>query len=447
MFGNPDGLERSRLYNMARHAEWAPAQAAYLEYTKMRLIGGAHRYPRRLAIGNSTAPCAWDCYRRATMLEPLAAQIINRGVEGDFCEAGVLFGGISIYMAAMLRARGELGTTKRRMWVADSFAGLPPASYSDGFEQGAGKGLGISSSGLNAMLGKYRNSKLTGTREVVEDNFREFLMPFTGAGAPNAASAPPLDGVRFVQGFFNDSLPGPIGGEGRKLAMLRVDSDIFSSIYETLERLYPLLSVGGYVIFDDWKIPQARAAAVVYRIKNGIQSQIFGSGLRQSPPFWTIDRMAFWRKEANESDVMSLVNSSASIDEQVGAWAVKRLKLRSGLQRLKSGVCFTHGTLFSATRAAESAAGIVDCYRACEREPTCAYMTWRRLEQATRCKLHSTFAMPLLEEGPRMRGGGKVNGHAGDRCISGVVARGVSATEKNRNKAERRARRLAKEQA
>ena len=204
----------------------------------------------------------------------------------------------------------------------------------------------------------------------------------------------------------------------------------------------------GYVIFDDWKIPQARAAAVVYRIKNGINSQIFGSGLRQSPPFWTIDRMAFWRKEANESDVASVANSTASIDEQVGAWAVKRLKLRRGLQRLKSGICFTHGTLLGPTRAAESAAGIVDCYRACEREPTCAYMTWRRLEKATRCKLHSTYAMPVLEEAARFRsGGGKANGHAGEQCISGVVARGVSVTEFSRNKAERRARRLAKEEA
>ena len=43
-------------------------------------------------------------------------------------EAGVLFGGISIYMAALLRASGQLGRP-RKMILADSFAGLPPASY------------------------------------------------------------------------------------------------------------------------------------------------------------------------------------------------------------------------------------------------------------------------------------------------------------------------------
>lgn len=363
---------------------------------------------------------------------------MNRGIEGDFCEAGVLFGGISIYMAAMLRARGELGTTKRRMWVADSFAGLPPASYSEGFERGAGKGLGISSSGLNAMLGKYRNSKLTGTRAVVEGNFREFLMPFAGAGA-----ATPLDGVRYVQGFFNVSLPGPIAAEGRKLAMLRVDSDIFSSIYETLERLYPLLSVGGYVIFDDWKIPQARAAAVVYRSRYGIESPIFGSGLHHSPPFWTMDRMAFWRKGAAEGTVTSLVSSNSSIDEQVAAWAMKRLKLRSGLDALRSGICFTHGTL---TKAADSGSDVVDCYSACERQSKCSYMTWRRAEQASSCELHSASAMPVMEQATieRMYGGAGANRQrAGERCISGVVARGASEPGFDRKKAEKRARRIA----
>ena len=435
-----DALERNRLYNLARHTEWLPAQAAYLEHTKMRLIGGAHRYPRRLAIGNSTAPCAWDCYRRATMLESLAADIINRGIEGDFCEAGVLFGGMSIYMAAMLRARGELGTSKRRMWVADSFAGLPPASYSEGFERGAGKGLGISSSGLNAMLGKYRNSKLTGTRAVVESNFREFLMPF---GATNAALA--LDGVRYVQGFFNESLPGPIRTEGRKLAMLRVDSDIFSSIYETLERLYPLLSVGGYVIFDDWKIPQARAAAVVYRSRNGIESPIFGSDLHHSPPFWTMDRMAFWRKGSGEGNGrISATNSNSTIDEQVAAWAMKRLKLRSGLEALKSGICFMHGTLAKAV-----ASDVVDCYGACERQPKCSYMTWRRVEKAFRCELHTSSAMPVMEQAAieRMHGGmaagSSSSRHAGEQCISGVVARGPSQAGFDRSKAEKRARRIA----
>lgn len=59
-------------------------------------------------------------------------------------------------------------------------------------------------------------------------------------------------GVHFLKGFFNESLPGPV----TSLAMLRADGDLYTSIYETLAALYPRLSVGGYVIFDDWPIAQ-----------------------------------------------------------------------------------------------------------------------------------------------------------------------------------------------
>ena len=62
-------------------------------------------------------------------------------------------------------------------------------------------------------------------------------------------------GVHFLKGFFNESLPGPV----TSLAMLRADGDLYTSIYETLAALYPRLSVGGYVIFDDWPIAQVRA--------------------------------------------------------------------------------------------------------------------------------------------------------------------------------------------
>ncbi len=40
-----------------------------------------------------------------------------------------------------------------------------------------------------------------------------------------SARAGPFDGVRFVQGFFSDSLPGPI----RQLALLRIDADMYAS--------------------------------------------------------------------------------------------------------------------------------------------------------------------------------------------------------------------------
>ena len=73
---------------------------------------------------------------------------------------------------------------------------------------------------------------------------------------------------------------------------------MYASIYETLDALYPKLSVGGYVVFDDWKFLQARAAITTYRATHNISSPIWSSDMSLAPPFKSIDRMAFWRKGA-----------------------------------------------------------------------------------------------------------------------------------------------------
>lgn len=107
-------------------------------------------------------------------------------------------------------------------------------------------------------------------------------------------------GVRFLPGFFASSLPGPV----RRLALLRIDADLYSSIFEGLDSLYPLLSVGGYVVIDDWKFAQARAAVMDYRAQQNITSPMRSSNRNDvslrvfNHPYYTLDRIAFWRKSA-----------------------------------------------------------------------------------------------------------------------------------------------------
>jgi Macrocin-O-methyltransferase (TylF) len=55
--------------------------------------------------------------------------------------------------------------------------------------------------------------------------------------------------VRFLPGFFSDTLPSsPV----KKLAIWRADGDLYDSTYQILYNLYPRVSVGGYVIIDDY---------------------------------------------------------------------------------------------------------------------------------------------------------------------------------------------------
>ena len=59
------------------------------------------------------------------------------------------------------------------------------------------------------------------------------------------------ENVIFVKGFFNDSLK-PLAQKVGSMAILRLDSDLYESTVDSLYHFYDKLSVGGYVIVDDW---------------------------------------------------------------------------------------------------------------------------------------------------------------------------------------------------
>ncbi len=65
--------------------------------------------------------------QRMRQLRNACEEVLARGIPGDFIETGVWRGGACIFMAAILEFHGD---RDRKVWVADSFAGLPPPSMS-----------------------------------------------------------------------------------------------------------------------------------------------------------------------------------------------------------------------------------------------------------------------------------------------------------------------------
>ena len=165
---------------------------------------------------------------------------LTRGVAGDFIEAGAWRGGATIFMRAVLKVHN---VTDRTVWVADSFEGLPPPNAKD-FPADTGPSFS-------------EFEALAVSKEIVEQNFQRFGL---------------LDNqVRFLKGWFKDTLPGPVS----KLAVLRIDADMYESTIEVLESLYPRLSSGGYIIIDDYEILGPCTKAVDdYRNKHGIREEI-----------------------------------------------------------------------------------------------------------------------------------------------------------------------------
>ncbi|WP_192725212.1 class I SAM-dependent methyltransferase [Mycobacterium sp. OAS707] len=177
--------------------------------------------------------------------------VLANDVPGDFIETGVWRGGACIFMRGILAARG---VTDRRVWVADSFAGLPPPNAAKYPADARGK--------------LYDCAELAVPLETVKATFERYGLLD--------------DNVRFLKGWFKDTLPSaPI----ERLAVARLDGDMYESTIDALTNLYPKLSPGGYLIVDDYGAVRAcRRAVADYRAEYGIEDPIVA--IDSSGVFW-----------------------------------------------------------------------------------------------------------------------------------------------------------------
>jgi O-methyltransferase len=177
---------------------------------------------------------------RLDNLRRCAEDVVRRGVPGDFIEAGAWRGGAGIMMRGVLAA---LGVDDRKVWVADSFAGLPQPDV-DRYPADAGD--------INFM-----QDELAVSLEEVQGHFERYGLLD--------------DQVRFLKGWFRDTLP-TVSEE--TFSIVRLDGDLYESTIDGLRCLYPRLSVGGYLIVDDFGWDNCREAVEDYRAEHGIREEI-----------------------------------------------------------------------------------------------------------------------------------------------------------------------------
>lgn len=194
--------------------------------------------------------------RRIGNLRHAIETVLAEGVPGNLIETGVWRGGACIFMRANLKAWGD---TTRKVWVADSFEGLPApnaakyaADAGDKLHQYSGLAVGV---------------------QQVRHNFERYGLLD--------------DQVEFLVGWFKDTLPtAPLD----KLALARLDGDMYESTIQAIEALYPRLSPGGFLIIDDFGSHASQAGRAIhdYRAAHGITEEIV-----------PIDEFgAYWRKSA-----------------------------------------------------------------------------------------------------------------------------------------------------
>jgi len=188
---------------------------------------------------------------RLDNIQECVETVLRDGVEGDLIETGVWRGGATIFMRGLLKAHG---VSDRIVWVADSFAGLPPADRSKYPKE--------------SRIEFDKLADLAVSLDEVKRNFQRYGLLD--------------DQVRFLKGWFRDTLPSaPI----RKLAVMRLDGDMYESTMDALVNLYPKLSPGGFAIIDDCQVIQSCDLAVSdFRRQHGITSPL--ALLPHAGAFW-----------------------------------------------------------------------------------------------------------------------------------------------------------------
>ncbi|MCZ4408270.1 class I SAM-dependent methyltransferase [Cryomorphaceae bacterium 1068] len=192
--------------------------------------------------------------KRLNNIQYCIESVVKNDVQGDFIETGVWRGGACIFAKTLF----DIYEQDRNVWVADSFEGLPKPNVEE-YPEDAGDDL-------------YSLEQLRISKEQVEENFRKFDLLD--------------DKVKFLKGWFKDTLPdAPID----KLAIMRLDGDMYESTMDGLVNLYYKLSPGGFVIIDDYGvIPACKKAVHDFREKHGITEELINID----------DSGYYWQKKA-----------------------------------------------------------------------------------------------------------------------------------------------------
>jgi hypothetical protein len=180
--------------------------------------------------------------KRMQNIEECLDRVRDEGVPGDLMETGVWRGGAAIFMRGYLAA---YEMNDRAVWAADSFEGLPQPTHP------ADRGFDFSASVVPSLSVSLEEVKATFARYGLLD-----------------------DRVRFLKGWFRDTLPtAPVA----RLALLRLDGDLYESTMDALVALYDKVVPGGFVLVDDYgDFPPCRKAVDEFRASRKIVDPIVG---------------------------------------------------------------------------------------------------------------------------------------------------------------------------
>lgn len=179
---------------------------------------------RFMSVYHQVAPYTLVSIERAYALYQSVRYILENNIPGDFAECGVWKGGSCMQIALQLKQAGISG---RSIWMYDTFSGMTRPGTEDGEAEKKEWAARETEPG--------KTDWCVATKEEVKQN-----MLLTGY---------PEELIRLVEGRVEDTIPRTCP---EALALLRLDTDWYSSTLHELTNLYPVLNQGGILLIDDY---------------------------------------------------------------------------------------------------------------------------------------------------------------------------------------------------
>ena len=240
----PDAIYKS-LYDHAFNTYKGLLRLSYSRHLVYQSIFGDRAGLMRAKLIHSVMPYSLVGSSGLEATFDAASDLIAREIPGDFIECGVAEGGCSALMGMVAKTDPH----GRRMWLFDSFQGLPDPTKEDYDEAKELTGQHIRPLIQGSCLGKKG--------EVESLLFSKFGLP--------------RNSVFLIEGWFQDTLPVTKNRIGQ-IALLRIDGDWYESTICCLQNLYDLVSPGGWVIVDDY--------GVCFGCKKAVHEFLEGRGLK-----------------------------------------------------------------------------------------------------------------------------------------------------------------------
>ena len=208
---------------------------------------------------------------------------INNNIEGDVVELGCYVGESSKYlMKTLLETKSS-----KKLYLYDSFDGLPDLSECE-FNCG------------------WTPGTLKTTQDILENNFIKNNLPL------------PI----ISKGWFNEI---QINKLPNKISFAFLDGDFYKSIYDSLVKIYDLVTDGGYIVFHDYDRPDLP----------GVKKAIFDFFDERGEIFHIeklMDNLGIIQKN-KKIELLDFDSIKTPITIVTGLWDIKRDELSDGWSR------------------------------------------------------------------------------------------------------------------